>query len=151
MEQQTPSTSASGFELLSTAPELEEYLELRKTAGLSQKTPAQGLGALNGSWFFCHIRESSSGKLVAMGRVIGDGGWYFHIADMATDPNFQGQGLGKRIIDQLIDHIHTHAPENPYVTLIADPPGRRLYEKSGFNEINPSRGMELPWQREVGA
>ncbi|WP_370260313.1 hypothetical protein [Cryobacterium sp. TMT3-29-2] len=31
-----------------------------------------------------------------MGRIIGDGGWYFHIADMATLPEFQGRGLGRR-------------------------------------------------------
>lgn len=135
------------FDLVARPPALEEYLALRRYAGLSQKTAEQGAAALTGSWYFCHIRETASGRAVAMGRVIGDGGWYFHIADMATLPDFQGRGLGRHVIDALVTHIRAHAPENPYITLIADPPGRRLYEQAGFSEINPSRGMELSWAR----
>ncbi len=137
----------STVEWVAGPPALEDYLAQRKDAGLSQKTPEQGAAALTGSWFFCHIRERATSRAVAMGRVIGDGGWYFHIADMATLPEFQGQGLGCQVIDALVAHIRAHAPEDPYITLIADPPGRRLYEQVGFTEINPSRGMELPWVR----
>ncbi|RAN79766.1 hypothetical protein B5P43_12765 [Bacillus sp. SRB_336] len=87
-----------------------------------------------------------------MGRVIGDGGWCSHIADMATLPHFQGRGLGRPVIDTLVAQIREQAPESPCITLIADPPGRRLYEQAGFTEINPSRGMELPWVRsQLGA
>jgi ribosomal protein S18 acetylase RimI-like enzyme len=135
------------FELIAGPPSLNEYLGLRKDAGLSQKTAEQGKGALTGSWFFCHIRDRQTGRAVAMGRVIGDGGWYFHIADMATLPEFQGRGLGRRVISALVAEIRDTAPENPYITLIADPPGWRLYEQAGFTEIDPSRGMELPWRR----
>ncbi len=138
---------ADNFDLIPDPPALEEYLALRKDAGLSQKTPEQGAAALTGSWFFCHVRDRETGRAVAMGRVIGDGGWCFHIADMATLPEFQGRGLGRRVIDTLVAQIRQGAPENPYITLIADPPGRRLYEQVGFIEINPSRGMELPWVR----
>ena len=135
------------FELIAEHPELEDYLALRKKAGLSQKSPEQGAAALTGSWFFCHVRDRETHQAVAMGRVIGDGGWCFHIADMATLPEFQGKGLGRLVLDTLVAQIHELAPENPYITLIADPPGRRLYERAGFSEITPSRGMELPWVR----
>lgn len=140
-------SSLIDFDLILEPPVLDEYLALRKAAGLSQKTIEQGAGALSGSWFFAHLRERATGRAVAMGRVIGDGGWYFHIADMATLPDFQGRGLGRAVIDALVAEIRLRAPENPYITLIADPPGRRLYEQAGFAEINPSRGMELPWVR----
>jgi len=135
------------FDLIADPLSLKEYLALRKDCGLSQKTPEQGSGALTGSWFFCHVRERNTGRAVAMGRVIGDGGWNFHIADMATLPQFQGRGLGRRVLNALVAQIRSSAPDNPYITLIADPPGRRLYEQAGFSEINPSRGMELPWVR----
>lgn len=140
-------TLLDDFELIAGPPPLEEYLQLRKDAGLSQKTLQQGAGALAGSWFFCHLRDRASGRTVSMGRVIGDGGWCFHIADMATLPEFQGKGLGRLVMDTVVAHIRETAPENPYITLIADPPGRRLYEQAGFTEITPSRGMELPWVR----
>ncbi len=134
------------FQLIEQPPTLDDYLALRSESGLSPKSPEQGQGAIANSWYFCHLRDSDTGRAVAMGRVIGDGGWYFHIADMATLPEFQGMGLGRKIIDNLIAKIRSSAPENPYITLIADPPGRRLYEKVGFHEISPSRGMQLPVQ-----
>jgi ribosomal protein S18 acetylase RimI-like enzyme len=79
-----------------------------------------------------------------MGRVIGDGGWYFHIADMATLPEHQGRGLGRRVLADLLAQITEAAPGEPYVTLMADAPGRRLYESMGFVETAPkSLGMRL--------
>jgi len=33
-----------------------------------------------------------------MGRVIGDGGWYFHIVDMAVLPEHQRRGLGDAVL-----------------------------------------------------
>jgi ribosomal protein S18 acetylase RimI-like enzyme len=78
-----------------------------------------------------------------MGRIIGDGGWYFHIADIATLPEFQRQGLGRTVMNRLLDEIRAKAPADPYVTLVADPPGRRLYESLGFADVAPSLGMRL--------
>ncbi len=79
-----------------------------------------------------------------MGRVIGDGGWYFHVADMATLPDHQGRGLGRRVLVDLLAQIHDAAPSGAYVTLMADAPGRRLYESMGFVETAPhSLGMRL--------
>lgn len=69
-----------------------------------------------------------------MGRVIGDGGWYFHIIDMATLPEHQKKGLGKAILSALLEKIQREAPPGAYVNLFADPPGRSLYQKFGFRE-----------------
>ena len=35
-----------------------------------------------------------------MGRVIGDGGWYFTIAEVVTGPPYQGRGLGRRVLSE---------------------------------------------------
>lgn len=131
------------LELVPHPPPLAHYLHLRELAGLSPKTPAQATGALAGSWAFCHI-PAVDGGTVAMGRVIGDGGWYFHIADMATLPKYQGRGLGRRVLDWLIADIRRRAPESPYINLIADPPGRRLYLQAGFRDVGPHGiGMQM--------
>ena len=129
-------------DLVRTAPTLEDYLHLRTASGLMPKSAAQGQGALAGSWCWSVVQRE--GRAVAMGRVIGDGGWYFHIADMATLPEHQGRGLGRRVLDDLLAQIDGAAPAQPYVTLIADAPGRRLYESRGFVETAPrSLGMRL--------
>ncbi len=132
------------YELIGEAPPVDAYVALRTDAGLSPKTREQGVAAIAGTWFFCHVRDRSTGEVVAMGRVIGDGGWYFHIADIATPPAHQGRGLGRTVMETLIARIRSAAPAQPYITLLADPPGRRLYEQFGFVSTDPTVGMRLP-------
>jgi GNAT superfamily N-acetyltransferase len=84
-----------------------------------------------------------------MGRIIGDGGWYFHIADMAVLPAHQRKGLGDAVLKHLMAYIKAHAPQDgtgAYVTLFADAPGRRLYQRNGFVDTMPSgqMGMMMP-------
>jgi ribosomal protein S18 acetylase RimI-like enzyme len=151
-----------GYKLVEGPPPLDNYLELRRVAGLSVKTEEQGAKALTGSWYIVHITislnlssynnqsesttELTPPVIVGMGRVIGDGGWYFHIGDMAVLPDHQRKGLGDFILSALLDKIVQDAPPNPYVNLISDPPARKLYARHGFVETasagRGSVGME---------
>jgi GNAT superfamily N-acetyltransferase len=133
---------ADPYELVPTAPDVDAYVRLRRDSGLSPKTREQAGYAVANSWAFAHVRHRPSGESVAMGRVLGDGGWYFHLADMATLPGHQRQGLGRRVLEWLLAQIDERAPANPYVTLMADAPGRPLYRRLGFVESAPqSLGM----------
>ena len=79
-----------------------------------------------------------------MGRLIGDGGWYFHVVDMAVLPGHQRRGLGDAILSALMNQIRDSAPGGAYVNMLADPPGRTLYERHGFSDTAPgSVGMSL--------
>jgi len=119
------------------APSLDDYLELRRASGLTPKRSDQGAPALANSWAWRRIVDAT-GRSIAMGRVVGDGGWYFLIADMATLPEYQRRGLGRRILEDLLAEIRAKAPEGAYVTLLADPPGQALYRSLGFTE--PTNG-----------
>lgn len=133
------------YELIGSPPPLAAYLRLRAESGLSPKRPDQARPALENSWAWCHVVDTSTGAVVGMGRVIGDGGWYFHLADMATDPQHQRRGVGRAVIDHLLTRIEQQAPEAPYVTLMADRPGVRLYESVGFVPSAPATiGMVRP-------
>ncbi|RFA17570.1 GNAT family N-acetyltransferase [Subtercola boreus] len=135
--------SSDQYELIDGSPDVADYVRLRTLSGLSPKTEEQARGAIAGSWSFRHVRDET-GQTVAMGRVVGDGTWYFLIADMATLPEHQGRGLGGKLLDALLGDIRRLAPEGAYVTLTADPPGRRLYESRGFSDVAPDRtGMHL--------
>ena len=69
---------------------------------------------------------------------------FFHLADMAVLPEPQRRGIGDAILTALIDRIRAAAPPKPYITLLADAPGRRLYARYGFVETAPqSIGMKL--------
>lgn len=136
------------YRLFPSAPSPQAYCELRQVAGLSSKTMTQATAAVTGSWAACHVMAYPANVPVAMGRVIGDGGWYFHIADMATHPDHQRRGLGSAVMEWLLKSILDAVDEEPYVTLMADPPGRVLYERFGFQETAPdSVGMRLTASR----
>jgi ribosomal protein S18 acetylase RimI-like enzyme len=133
-----------GYRLIESAPRVDDYLELRKRSGLSLKTREQAVAALPGSWAACHVLDEAIGETVGMGRVLGDGGWYFHIVDMAVLPGHQRRGLGDAMLRSLVERIRADAPRGAYVNLLADPPGRRLYARHGFAETAPgSIGMAL--------
>ena len=131
-----------GYRLIEGTPAIEEYRTLRQLTGLSPKTTHQSELALKGSWYSAVIKDEAD-LVVGMGRIIADGGWYFHIVDMAVHPNHQRKGLGDAIMADLMSRIMEKAPPGPYANLIADSAGRKLYSKWGFVETSPrSAGME---------
>lgn len=132
----------SGYELVAGTPGLEDFLRLRKVSGLSEKTREAAALGLPNTWFAVTIRHQ--GRIIGMGRVIGDGGTAFQITDMAVEPEHQGKGLGKRIMAALVEHIHANAPTTAYISLIADGDAQHLYAKFGFKPVMPaSIGMAL--------
>lgn len=79
-----------------------------------------------------------------MGRVIGDGGSFFQVVDVAVAPDHQGQGLGTRIMEALMAQLRSEAPATAQVSLLADGTAHGLYERFGFRLTAPaSLGMLL--------
>ncbi len=133
--------------LVEGPPRLEDYLRLRAESGLTPKSVEQSQAGLQGAWVAFHAQHVPTGEVVGMGRVIGDGGWYFHIIDMAVLPAFQRRGIGAAILTALVDAIAERAPAGAYITLLADEPGRPLYRRHGFVETAPATvSMVLPPQ-----
>ncbi len=124
----------TGYGLHAGTPTVDEYMRLRAESGLTPRTHEQAVLALPGSWAACHAVESRTGETVGMGRLIGDGGWYFHVVDMAVLPAHQRRGIGNWVLTWLLDQIRQAAPPDAFVSLMADPLGRRLYANHGFTE-----------------
>jgi len=124
-----------GYTLRPVAPPVDDYVRLRRDAGLREKSAAQALPVVTRSWSFCHVTEDRTGEVVAMGRVLGDGGWYFVVADMVTLPDHQRRGIGRAVLDHLVADIRDRAPDGAYVSLTADAAGIRLYERAGFTRL----------------
>ena len=47
------------------------------------------------------------------------------------------------VLRALLDHIHRDAPPGAYVSLMADEPGRPLYERHGFEVCAPFGSYRL--------
>lgn len=126
--------------VITEVPSAEEYVAMRVRAGLSPKDVKASEIGLKNSIYAVSIRDQST--LIGMGRIIGDGGCFYQIVDIAVDPKYQGQGLGKRIMSELTNFLESNVPKGAYVSLIADLPADKLYEKFGFNYTSPkSVGM----------
>jgi ribosomal protein S18 acetylase RimI-like enzyme len=127
-----------------------DYLHIRNTSvNLTPLHEAQASAALTGSWYRIHItHKSNSSKAIAMGRIVGDGGWYFSIADVAVLPEHQRKGLGHLIMSTLMERIRKVAPNGSpgaHVMLFASPDARGLYAKYGFKDTMPGNMGMAQW------
>jgi ribosomal protein S18 acetylase RimI-like enzyme len=122
------------------APDIADYLRLRREGGLSAFSEEAAILGLQGTLFAVTVHFG--GKTVGMGRLVGDGGCFFQIVDIAVDPAHRGLGLGKRIMSELMTYVNATLPKSALVSLLADVPANRLYEQFGFKETAPrSLGM----------
>jgi ribosomal protein S18 acetylase RimI-like enzyme len=130
------------YKLVEATPSSDDYRRLRIAAGLSPKSAEAAAAGLPNTIYAVVVRND--GVVVGMGRIIGDGGLFFQIVDIAVDPKHQKRGLGKRIVGALVDHLHKTALPGAYVSLIADGEAHRLYSLFGFKATAPlSIGMYL--------
>ena len=129
-------------QLTPRTPTPDEYLTLRAAAGLSPFSRAAAELALPNTIFAVVIE--AEGRAIGMGRVIGDGGCFYQVVDIAVLPGHQGQGLGKCIMREISAYIEAHVPESGYVSLLADGKAADLYQQFGFAITAPaSIGMAL--------
>ena len=132
----------TGYELAEALPSVAEHGRLRVIAGMSAKRAEAAALGLPNSWYAVVVRHG--GEAVGMGRVIGDGGLFFQVVDIAVDPAHQGRGLGKAIMAAIAGKLRRDAPASAYVSLIADGEAHRLYAQYGFALTAPaSVGMAM--------
>lgn len=55
-------------------PTVSEFLELRKSCGLSPRGVVASEVGLKNSWYSICVRRSCDQQLIGMGRIVGDGG-----------------------------------------------------------------------------
>ncbi len=130
----------SAYEVVLGVPPADEFRRLRVAAGLSPKSAEAAAAGLPNTLRGVMIHHG--GRLVGMGRVVGDGGLSFQLVDIAVEPAHQGRSLGKAIVGILVSYLHETAHEGAHVSLLADGEAHRLYAQFGFIPTAPeSIGM----------
>src|SRR5690625_1448135 len=126
------------YTFIEKIPPVDDFLRLRKVSGLTPRPRAAAEKALPNSLYGVYVKTGE--QIVGMGRVVGDGALNFEIVDVAVDPDHQGEGLGRGIIEKIMNYLENHAPKGSMISLMADVPG--FYEKFGFQYMRPgSEGM----------
>jgi len=126
---------SESYTVVERVPTLEEYNRVRKSAGLAVKSEtAARRGIANSLHSVC---VEHSGNVVGIGRVIGDGGLFYDIVDIAVIAEHQRKGVGGMVMRSLMRYIDTHAPATALICLLANYNVAGFYEKFGFQIRDP--------------
>lgn len=114
----------------------EEYLEMRTSVGWSIFPLEQAANGLEHTAHLCCIRNKKNGQPLAMGRMLWDHGYTAYVSDIIVRPDFQGQGFGCMVMNDLMAYIKS-VMKSGYrimVSLKAAKGKEGFYKKFGFIE-----------------
>lgn len=113
--------------------DIEEYNELRQSVDFITIRPNRAKTALNNALYTIIARDGD--KPVGMTRVVGDGGYVYFICDVIVRPEYQSNGLGRRLIETTLAWLEDQVDgdETIMVNLMSAMGKEKFYEKLGFN------------------
>jgi GNAT superfamily N-acetyltransferase len=128
------------FEYVARLPTPAEHRMLCKSVGWGPAFDFDAMPAsLAGS--FCGVTVLRDGEAVGMGRVIGDGTFYFYVQDVVVLPDLHGQGIGHEILRRLVAQVDAAAPPKAFTGLFAAGSSTAFYEQHGFAVHEGMTGM----------
>jgi GNAT superfamily N-acetyltransferase len=110
----------------------EEYLEMRQSVGWKIFPLEQASEGLKNTSYICCIRKDNTP--IAMGRVIWDHGYVVYIADVIVRPEYQGQGLGREVMNSIMKEIRSYLKPGYriMISLMAAKGKEEFYKKFDF-------------------
>jgi len=103
-----------------------ELEALYRAAPLGHKPAADLEVVFGNSRLRCFVRDA--GRLVAAGRVLSDGLDCAYLCDVALLPSHQGAGLGRAVVEHLVERARGHRK----IILYSVPGKEGFYRKLGF-------------------
>lgn len=113
-----------------TNPTAAQWMSLRQSVGwatFAQDAAEQSLAATP----FC-VCAFDGEELVGMGRVLGDGVISFYIGNIMVRPDKQREGLGKEIMQHVMDYVSAHAAPGAIASLLSIKGKENFYTQFGF-------------------
>ena len=115
----------------------EEYSLLRSAVSWLPLADEQVRSALENSDFIiaCH----NHGMIAGCARIFWDKGYIAYLADVMVRPEYQGQGIGSRLVQECISYIDSQLKKGWRIKIvIVSAKGKEsFYEKFGF-QIRPN-------------
>lgn len=110
-----------------------EYKKLRKDAGWKDLDDNQIEKSINNSDYIVTVREEES--IIAMARTISDGAYMTYIFDVVVSSEYRGCGIGKTMIEQIIEYYKNTTKDMMQIVLVAvSAEVEGFYKKIGFKK-----------------
>ncbi len=106
----------------------ETVSETLKMVGMAYHDPDVHKRAFEASHTTVFVYHAD--RLIGFGRAISDGAYQAAVYDCAVLPDFQGQGIGRTIMDTILSRL-SHCN----VILYASPGKEGFYQKHGFRKM----------------
>lgn len=113
----------------------DELANLYKIAPLGDKNPTELKVVFSNSRYKCFVLNDNA--IVAAGRALADGADCSYLCDVAVHPDYQGAGLGKAIIQKLVEFSSDHKK----IILYANLGKEAFYKKLGFSPMNTAMAI----------
>jgi ribosomal protein S18 acetylase RimI-like enzyme len=135
------------YELVEKLPSAEEYNRLRQSVSWHvYETDVAAASLPNSLYGVCAFANT---EIIGMARVLGDGGLVYYIQDVIVKLAYQGQGIGTKMMDKVMDYLRAHARNGTYIGLMAAKGKEPFYERYGFIRRPNERlgaGMIIFWK-----
>lgn len=121
----------------------DEIVDLYRAAGWwkDEYDPSEIPRLMRGSYIFVVGIDRSSGKAVAMGRILSDNVKTGYIQDLCVHTDMRGQKIGKALLNYLVQSGMNAGLK--YLFLIAEPDTNSFYERAGFIQIRSTTFLKV--------
>ena len=117
----------------------EEFIRLWESVWDGAPSPEQTRLAMEHTLFRVSVYDGDT--VVGMARVIGDMGLDYYVKDVIVHPDYQGRGIGRLMIGEILSFIRGHGVPGTdiAVELCAMPDRIPFYRKFGFGANEAQR------------
>jgi len=111
---------------------VNEFWDIMESVGFKTYSKNQAEKALKNTMYV--VKAIVDGKAVGMGRVVGDFSIVCCLTDVCVRPEYQGKGIGLRIINKLKAMIEDGVKEGEKMQIELTPTAGKeeFYKKAGF-------------------
>lgn len=112
----------------------EEYMELRKIVGWVQFPLEEAKACIDNAYMVLCVRDDD--KAIGVARLLWDGGYIAFLSDVIVIPEYQGQGIGRKLVEACLQKLKNDLKPGYKVkiTLNSAKGKEPFYEKFGFKE-----------------
>lgn len=111
---------------------VEEFIRLRNKVGWGDTCIQLAQIALSNSLF--QVGAYSNKKLVGMARIVGDGAMFFYIQDLIVDPEYQNNGIGNLLMQNMESYLAKVALTGSTIGLLSASGKESFYSRYGYEQ-----------------